>query len=104
MWKLINCHFLNLILLFLVRYNEQCYDLINYLVKQGADLNVKNVYGKTVLDFSVQLINSSIMDYLIKSNAKQFDVESVENSLMYVASNGKQSLFIKRKLLPLRQK
>ena len=71
-----------------MRHNEKCQALVTYLLSKGAEMNVKNIHGKTVLDLTIDLHNSTVLEYFINSNKKDFDTESIENSLMMASVNG----------------
>jgi len=49
-------------------YRDLLFDLIELLVKEGSDVNIKDEFGSSSLDYAIELENNRIVEILNNSN------------------------------------
>ena len=74
-------------LFYAVRENGRSHELAKYLLERGVETNVLNKNARSVLEFAVQLGDKGRIMQLLLSAQPAFDVNSVQNTLMYHALN-----------------
>lgn len=71
------------------------FDLFNYLVKNGANVNVKDLSGKTILLKAILDKKEEFVKVLLESKALVFLINNYKKSILEIASKNKKSKIIK---------